>query len=287
MDEAASTNDKVIFTISFLTVLLTSSSFKESLSNIKLVIFSNSFSLFDIITGTSIVLFFSVYLSALDKLRYNYFNLIKIKSLDNIVYAADIFYVIAILVIPGFIIIFYTFSCTMSTISYFLSGVYIGHTDFLNESTISYLSSGVSILGLLLTIYYTIESIMIEKLITKSKSMEESNSEEADSIEKASKAYTDNQYDYVVIFLSNAIENTIYSKLVEKRNLNKKLLNFRLMLELATADGILTPDQVELIKEIKSLRNKIVHGETKPPISEEYVKELLNKTKNLFNKEMN
>lgn len=283
MDESESTNDKTIFTISFLTLLLALSSFKESLSNINFVIFSHIFSLFQILAGTSIPLFFSVYLSALDKLRYNYFNLVKIKLLDNAIYAADFFYFIAILVIPGFIIMVYILSCFISFINFIFSGT--NFSNYLNELTSSLIISLIASFLSSLFANVIFKSIQTAKKEAKIKSMEESNSREADSIAKASKAYEDNRYYYTIIFLSKAIEDTIYSKLAEKRTLNIKLLSFSSMLELAILDGILTKDQTELIKEIKSLRNKIIHGTTMPPLSEEYVKELVNKTKYLFNKE--
>lgn len=125
MDEAANTNDKLIFAVSFLTLLVTLSNYKNSLSQIKLNIFSESFSVFTLLTYIVIVLFISVYLSAIEKLRYNTLLLSKSKILEVTGIIADILYIFAILIIPISFLAFYCISCIFSGIAYLLSIIYI------------------------------------------------------------------------------------------------------------------------------------------------------------------
>lgn len=82
--------------------------------------------------------------------------------------------------------------------------------------------------------------------------------------------------------LYNIIENKIFTKLAEKRNLDRNLLNPNSIIEIASKDGILTPNQLRLIYEIRSLRNKAAHGMLEIPLDKNYARELLEKTKNLF-----
>jgi hypothetical protein len=75
--------------------------------------------------------------------------------------------------------------------------------------------------------------------------------------------------------------NKIYAILTEKRNLKRDLLNPNSMIEIAIKDRILTYDQVELLYEIRPLRNKVAHGMLDTPLDKVYARELLEKTKNL------
>jgi hypothetical protein len=110
----------------------------------------------------------------------------------------------------------------------------------------------------------------------------ESNDIESNFIINADKAYENGDYAYMLIMLYNIIENKIFTKLAEKRNLDRNLLNPNSIIEIASKDGILTPNQLRLIYEIRSLRNKAAHGMLEIPLDKNYARELLEKTKNLF-----
>lgn len=284
MDEAANTNDKLIFAVSFLTLLVTLSNYKNSLSQIKLNIFSESFSVFTLLTYIVIVLFISVYLSAIEKLRYNTLLLSKSKILEVTGIIADILYIFAILIIPISFLAFYCISCIFSGIAYLLSIIYIPYfSNQFSYTSIDLVSITTAIVSFIAFIIQTIEILKLRRKNIND-AIEEASNLESDSIVKANKAYLDGYYEYMLIELNNVIENKIYAKLVEKRNLKRDLLSPRSMIDIAVSDGIVNTDQKRLIEEIRSLRNRAAHGTLETPLNENYAKELLAKTKNFVSK---
>jgi hypothetical protein len=62
---------------------------------------------------------------------------------------------------------------------------------------------------------------------------------------RAEDLYNFGKYDFMLVVLYSIIENKIYAKLTEKRNLDRKLLDHNLMIDIAIKDGILTSNQLE------------------------------------------
>jgi len=80
-------DDKVIFAVSFLAVLVGLSNCKDFLTQQKFIIFSYSFSAFNLLFYMSIALLGSVYCSAIGKLRDNAFStLCSSKTYDQKIY---------------------------------------------------------------------------------------------------------------------------------------------------------------------------------------------------------
>lgn len=100
MEKSTIESDKVIFAVSFLTLLVTLSSYKDAISQIKIIFFSYSFSLYDLLMYISLILFCSVYISAIDKLRDSNLGLKKFKILDKCCLIADYLYLIALIGLP-------------------------------------------------------------------------------------------------------------------------------------------------------------------------------------------
>jgi len=127
MTESVNTKDKVIFSVSYLTVLVTImiSGYKEILSQTMISIFFHSFSIFDLLIYVFIFLFLSVYLSATESLQNSKIK-IPLFLLNICSYLSDIFYFIAIIALPATIIV-----------SYFTSIFLYASIDFLNYININ------------------------------------------------------------------------------------------------------------------------------------------------------
>jgi hypothetical protein len=208
----------------------------------------------------------------------------KSKILEVTGIIADILYIFAILIIPISFLAFYCISCIFSGITYLLSIIYIPYfSNQFSYTSIDLVSITTAIVSFITFIIQTIEILKLRRKNIND-AIEEASNLESDSIVKANKAYLDGYYEYMLIELNNVVENKIYAKLVEKRNLKRDLLSPRSMIDIAVSDGIINTDQKRLIKEIRSLRNKAAHGMLETPLDENYAKELLAKTKNFVSK---
>lgn len=117
MEDKSTVNNKVIFTLSFLALLLPLSSYKDDLNKIEIRFFGTNYSLYTILVFMAVILFFSVYFSAIENLKNgnlgsNWRNFKYIGQLANLLspittlvfefcdILADLLYAIAILVLP-------------------------------------------------------------------------------------------------------------------------------------------------------------------------------------------
>lgn len=282
MDEANTVNDKVIFAVSFLAVLVTASTYKDYLTKISISIFSYNFSVFDLLIAMAFILFCSVYCSAIDKLRYSTFRLINVKFLKYASIFADFFYIISILVLPLLFFLFFSCSC----INYYMIQPLLSYFNFgffTQIDTHTLLSIFTSIIGIL-TAIFTFYTIKISNEMEVETSIEESIDNAMNYLMYAEKDFSSGNYSEMIITLNRIIFDILFVKLAEKRKLKRNLLNSNSIIEIAKDDGIINNDQIKVIKEIRSLRNEIAHGLHETPIDTEYARNLMFKTVDLVYK---
>lgn len=154
-------NEKVIFAVSFLAVLVTLNNYKEYLT-MRIVIFSYSFSIYNVLIYMSVILFFSVYISALAKLKENKLWLPQLKCLNKCLNkcddVADIFYSIAI-TLPFYFLLFYVFSCLYYGVIYILS--IFARFNFLPSPAIYIIDKIVTFSSLLLSVILLVVIFLI------------------------------------------------------------------------------------------------------------------------------
>ncbi|WP_048046513.1 hypothetical protein [Methanosarcina mazei] len=158
MEEGFNTNEKVIFAISFLTVLVALSDYKDFLDQIKVSIFSHSFSIFDLLTCISVIMFCSVYFSALDNLRWRSIKLAQSKLLEKCNPIADFLYLVAIVVLPMTFIAGYF-------VSFFFYGIIHVLSFFFQDIPYSDLAPlFTSIISLVTVIYAIVVSYQLKSI---------------------------------------------------------------------------------------------------------------------------
>lgn len=279
MDEATSTNDKVIFAVTFLAVLVTLSNYKDYLTKIDISIISHSFSVYDLLIYVSMTLFCSVYFSAIDKLRYNNLRLFSFKFLGITNFFAEFFYVVSILLLPGIFFALFFCSCIYSYEIYpLLTALDLEMFYHLNASDFM---TGISLIFPILALIYIIITLWQTRKIENINSIKEAYDNVSTLIMNANEAYKGGNYESLLIIINSIIENKLFTRLAEKQNLKRNLLSQNSILEIAINNKILNNEQIELIKKIRSLRNKVAHGMLETPLDKDFAKELLDKTKKL------
>jgi len=270
MDEKISVNDRVTFVVGFIALLLALSPFKDSLDMFKIEFFTHQISLTGVLLIMTGILFLSVYLSAIDYLKYTFNSLLDWKiPFKYTSILADFFYVIAIL-FPLLVLIFWII---ISAIQAILS---------LSETDSTIISLVLSVISAIIGAVIANLSLKISKK-AKEKFIEESNELEKDSILKAQKAFKDGYYEFMLIELNNSIVNQLYKKLAEKVDIRKRFISTINLIEIAFKYQIINSQQKGLLDDLRVLRNNAAHGKLEAPISKESAKELLEQTRKFLN----
>lgn len=151
MENAPNANEKIILAVSFLAVLVTMYSYKDSLNQLKVIA---SFSMFDLLVYMSIALFTSIYLSALSNLRNSYKILENSKLLKACEKIADFLYLTAVVVLPttfvgGYIILNLLLGLN-HIVSYLIPNNIFQNTHFIDSFSLVFsFAAGLSIVLLL------------------------------------------------------------------------------------------------------------------------------------------
>jgi hypothetical protein len=152
MQETSRSNDKIILAVSFLAVLIAMYGYKDLLNQLRVFIFSYSFSLFDLLVYMSIVLCISIYFTSIANLGSVYKKLEESKLLKICDKIADYLYLVAILVLP-----------TTFFGNYLIISLYLGLSQLLlrffqfqlSYNVTALLSTLIGLILTLLTSYYS------------------------------------------------------------------------------------------------------------------------------------
>lgn len=170
--------DRVVFAVGFLTVLVTVviSGYKEFLSNINFILLFYPISLFDLLVWASIILFLSVYATALDNLRGCNIRFFHLKILNKCSFIADFLYFVSIFLLPITFLVGYLASKSIFLVSHVLiflsnrisyhlalNNTSLGGISFSHQFTdyISIISSAIASIGTV--IVYIISYTHIKK----------------------------------------------------------------------------------------------------------------------------
>lgn len=169
MEDKSPNYDKVIFTISFLALLLPLSSYKNELDKIQLNLILFSVSIYKLCLIMALILFISVYLSGVYNLKHTILG-INWKILNYCNLLADVLYAVAILVFPSGIIFLYISSKV---------GSYILEGSDINESIVNSIINILTIFIFLVIFIIMLHNfkISIEVLKESKKLVEDSKKE--------------------------------------------------------------------------------------------------------------
>lgn len=288
MDEDTSINDKALFAISLLALLVALSTNESAIGKIQFTIFSYSFTIFNLFFYMTLFLFLSVYLFAIDKLKYSTQKTFYLNILKHARSAANISYFFAIL-LPLLVCTLYLFSCACSFLSYVIS--YIGHlVPALNFTSridnFSFIISAIlftlSFLASFLSTYNYLKSTTREINDQIYKEIGCIEHIEPSLIKKATELYNNSYYASMLIVLNEIISNKLYVKLAEKFSLNKDKVNSRNMIEIAFNEKMITLNQKKLMLDILNLRNKAAHGILEESFDKNLAGKLLTETQKLI-----
>ena len=165
MVEPPNSSDKLILSISFLTVLVGLYAYKDLMNQVKVTIFSQSFSIFVLFVYMSGILCISIYLSSLANLRYRYEQLSQSKFLKLCDQIGDLFYLFAVIGLPTTVIGGYIISVFFMILSQTLSNMFEYNLDFNLISKIAQLLLVFCIMIYILKIYIKSSPMIDEELI--------------------------------------------------------------------------------------------------------------------------
>lgn len=268
MIDDGNSNGKVIFIIGFLALIFTLPNYKEILEPIEIIFFTYGTNLYVLFLLMGSILFLSVYLYAIDNLKYCSFNLAKLNILHRTGLVADVLYAIAIVVFPVIIIFLFVSSIIIT---------YVKATNIISEDVAIFILGGIiTLISMILigTISKDVSNTTAEIL---NENIERASASEAIFISKAKEALDKKTYEYMILELNNSIEKSLYAKLAKKGLImpNRNFPGTRII-KYAKNDNILNSDQQSLVNEIRTMRNKVAHGEFEESITKTKAEELFN-----------
>ncbi len=235
--------DKAVFIVGFLAIFLTVASFKEELSRIYLAIGEHSYSVFHIFIFFISLLIISVYLFALDYLRYSFGRYQNFFIFRWIIPLANFFYSAAIL-FPILVLIFWIFGSEP------IYGFTKQHENILHTFDV--------IGGILISIVAISNSIFITRK-AKKEAAENMEKLRAAYLDRAIKLFNNKFYGEAIVEVYKVLEQALKEKLLKEKDFSTKYIPIKRLIELALKENILDEKSVSLIKDLQAIRNKGVH----------------------------
>lgn len=268
--ESINFSTKLEFIVGFFAIIFALTTFKDKLELIKLDILIGSFSLFSLILFFSGLLFVSIYLYALNYIRYDFPALLRIKLLSWLKYIeflARLAYFIAI-ISPLFLLIL----CCISLVIKLLPAIPSDFKTHLGEITL--------VLALLVSFIMQLLRFREEK----STIMEKLKEEERRFSLKAKNLYKKGLYDFVLLNLYNSLTKLIGSRLVEKYGLDIGRISSKALIDLAEKNKLISKNDIAFINDLRILRNQVAHETLTEKISKNKAEFFMNRINKIIDK---
>jgi hypothetical protein len=235
--------DKAIYVVGLLSAFLAFSTFKEELYNIKILLNNHSYSLLYFIVFFVILLSISVYLYALDYVKYSFGKYQNFILFRAIIPLANFFYSIAIL-FPLLVLL-----SVLISLSPFLTSV--GNSKILLYFDI--------VGGIFIGVFSVINALFLTKKERKNEvaTIEES---KVSYLERALKLFNGHFYTETIVEASKVLELTLRKKLLEEKGLKTENFGMLQILRTAQENNLIEPETIKKIKELQILRNHAVHS---------------------------
>lgn len=268
-------SNKLEFIVGFFAIIFALTSFKDKLELIKLDILIGSFSLFSLISFFLGLLFVSIYLYALNYIRYDFPALLKIKWLSwlgYIEFLARLAYFITIIIFPLFLLI----TCCISSVIKVLPAIPSNFKTLLSEIT-----------GVVVALVFVLVSFIMQLLRfreEKSALMEKLKEKERRFSLKAKNLYEKGSYDFFLLNIYNSLTKLIGSRLVEKYGLDIGRISSKALIDLAEKNKLISKNDLAFINDLRILRNQVAHGTLTEKISKNKVEFFMNRINEIIDK---
>ncbi|HEU0081039.1 MAG TPA: HEPN domain-containing protein [Candidatus Paceibacterota bacterium] len=256
--------EKAIFVVGLLAAFLAFSAFKEELSKISLIIFGSNFSLLGIMIFFAILLSISVYLYALDYLRYSLGKYQNFFILRWIIPLGNFFFSLAILS-PILVLVAWIFG-SKEVIDFAES-----HAQFAKNLDV--------ILGLVLVVFSIFNAYKLTKE-TKRTIVKSFETVRSLYLQRALKLFENKFYTETVIEVYKTLEQFLKERIFEDKGLTTKNSGMRELMDLVIKNKVIDKKYIPLIEDLRGLRNKAAHSLN--PASKEDAQFALNLVKELL-----
>lgn len=268
--ESINFSTKLEFIVGFFAIIFALTTFKDKLELIKLDILIGSFSLYSLILFFSGLLFVSIYLYALNYIRYDFPAILKLKWLSWLKYMeflAHLAYFIAI-ISPLFLLI----TCCISFVIKLLPAIP------------SYFKTLLGLITGVLAAFILIVMQLLRFREEKSTIMEELKEEELRFSLKAKNLYEKGLYDFVLLNLYNSLTKLIGSRLVEKYGLDIGRISSKTLIDLAEKNKLISKNDLAFINDLRILRNQVAHGTLTEKINKNKAEFFMNRINEIIDK---
>lgn len=236
--------NKIEFILSFAAIIVGLSVFRDDITKISFNFASYDIELWRIVLYVSLILLCSVYLYALDSIRYSINRIDSWGIFKKIQQFADLLYTLAI-VSP--ILIFITWFA-----GFLLSKLSLIHID-INNSLISSISVILSISSFII--------IFIEKISIKNKLIREEISRKASSfVLKSDKLMKNGEWRLFIIETFRLLELVLRDKAFEM-GIDMERISFQRLIDIFIRKKIINESEASSLYQIREIRNEAVHSE--------------------------
>lgn len=256
--------DKAVFVLGLLGVFLAFSPFKEDLSQINLFIINKKYSLSSLMIAFLLPLTLSVYLYALDYLKYSLGRHQNFFIFKIFVPLANFFYFIAIL-FPLLVVSIWLISFPVIN-------------DFFIQYNLTLISTFI-IVG-----FFIIYGFLISMRLTTEMKAEEISIIEGDKnkyLQRAIQLLNNHFYGESISEAFKALELWLRERLLEDKKLSTSNIPTKDLIYLAFQNKIINDKDIKIIEDIHKLRNKAAHSITNITKEQSFsalkiIKEILN-----------
>lgn len=236
--------DKAVFVVGLLAAFLAFSAFKDELSKVYILILGRDYSLLTIMILFIVLLALSVYLYALDYLKYSlgkYQNFIIFKCLIPL---ANFFYFFA-LILPILMLLIWILG-------------FVQITQILNEyrPIIITLDSILAVIAGVLSVFY---AVSVTKKIKEGAILKIENQKNF-YLKRAIDLFKNNFYSETLIETQKTLEQYLRQRLLLEKDLTTRYLPMMKLIEYANNQSLLDDSKLNLIRDLQRLRNEVVHG---------------------------
>jgi hypothetical protein len=235
--------NKIEFVLSFAAIIVGLSVFRDDIVNISFDLASHNTKLWHIVLSVSLILLCSVYLYALDSIRYSINRIDGWSIFKKIQQLADLLYTLAV-VSPILIFIVWL-------VGFLLSKLSLIHID-INNNLISSISVILSIL--------TFIKIFIEKISIKNKLIKEEISRKASSfVLQSDKLMKNGEWRLFIIETFRLLELVLRDKAFEI-GIDMERMSFQRLVDIFVRKKIISESEAASLYQIREIRNEAVHS---------------------------
>ena len=236
--------DKAIFVVGLLAAFLAFSTFKEDLIKINFYISGKPFNLLGGILIFILLLTFSVYLYALDYVRYSFGKYQNFMLFRLIIPLANFFYSAAVL-FP--VLIFFMWLISILPIKNFAQKHEVGILVF-------------DIVGVLIVIVISIFNSISTTRRQKQKDAEEIEALRSNYLQRAFDLFKNSFFGESIMEAFKALDLYLREKLLEKDTLSTKFTNIKDLTNLAIKYKIIDPKSLPALEDLRGMRNQAAHS---------------------------